>query len=322
MDKWEKVVTLHRLLRRSRYSVPLGTILDELDCSESTFHRIRGFMQSRLGAPVDCDRVHGGYRYVETGDGPYELPGCWFTRDEIEALLLLDNAVENLHEGYFSDLLRPVRKRFEPLVRAQSTSIKKLRERIRIIPIAARASNPDIFRTIASAIISRRRIGITHHTLDKKESLQREISPQALIRYRDNWYADAFCHLRGGLRTFALNRIESVRPSSLPFRPVPEEELETFFAASYGIFTGPADKQAVIDFTGNAAREVSCENWHPRQQGEWIAENTFRLTIPYGHPRELVMDVLRWGEEAEIAEPSELREAVKTTIEKMREKYK
>lgn len=322
MDKWEKVVTLHRLLRRSRYSVPLEKILAELDCSKATFYRIRDFMQSRLGAPVDYDRAHGGYRYIETGDGPYELPGCWFTKDEIEALLLLDGAIENIHEGYFTELLRPVRKRFEPLVKAQSTSIEKLRERIRIIPMTGRACNRDIFRTVASAIVVRRRITVTHHSLDSDKTLQRDLSPQALVRYRDNWYVDAWCHLRDGLRTFALSRIGKAGYAQGNYRVVPKKILEKFFAASYGIFTGPADKQAVIDFTGAAAREVSCENWHPQQKGEWLSATTYRLTIPYGHHRELVMDILRWGELAEVIEPPDLREIVGTTIEKMREKYK
>ncbi|MBN1757919.1 MAG: WYL domain-containing protein [Chitinispirillaceae bacterium] len=323
MTKWEKVVTLHRLLGRSRYSVPLKTILAELDnCSEATFHRIRDFMRSNLGAPLEYDRAHGGYRYTPSDDGPYELPGFWLTKDEIEAFICIDNAIENLHEGYFSDLLAPLRKRFEPLIRAQSTSLETLRERIRIISHAGRECNQDIFRTVASAIMHRRCLSITHHTLENRVPLQRDISPQTLVRYRDNWYVDAFCHLRGELRTFSLSRIETAGYVAINYRHIPKRELETFFAESYGIFTGPAGKLAVIDFSGAAAREVASENWHPRQKGEWLSTTTYRLTIPYSHDRELIMDILRWGELAEVVGPPELREAVKTTIEKMREKYK
>jgi predicted DNA-binding transcriptional regulator YafY len=43
--------------------------------------------------------------------------------------------------------------------------------------------------------------------------------------------------------------------------------------------------------------------------------------IPYGHSRELIMDVLRWGDEAEVIEPKELREAVVTMVEKMKKNY-
>ncbi|MBN2187864.1 MAG: hypothetical protein JW699_00310 [Chitinispirillaceae bacterium] len=45
MDKWEKVLTLHRLLNSRTYTIPLDTILNEIECSEATFHRIRCFLQ-------------------------------------------------------------------------------------------------------------------------------------------------------------------------------------------------------------------------------------------------------------------------------------
>jgi proteasome accessory factor C len=323
MNKWEKIVAFHRLLERNHYPVPLTTILAELDnCSEATFHRIRTFMQSNLGAPLEYDRAHGGYRYTPSENGPYELPGFWLTKDEIEALLCIDNAVEKLHEGYFSDLLAPLRKRFEPLIKEQSTTLETLRERIRIIPMAGRECNREIFRTIAGAILQRRCVAIAHHTLENRESRLREISPQTLVRYRDNWYVDAFCHLRGELRTFSLSRITGAEYVARVYHSIPKKERETFFAESYGIFTGPADKLAVIDFTGAAAHEVASENWHPRQEGEWLSATTYRLAIPYGHHRELVMDILRWGENAEVAGPPELRASVAATIEKMRKNYK
>jgi predicted DNA-binding transcriptional regulator YafY len=322
MDKWEKVVLFHRLLSRSKYSVPLKTILDELGCSEATFHRIRGFMRSSLGAPIVFNRNYGGYSYDKTDGQTFELPGFWLTKDEIEALLCLDNAVESMHEGFFSDLLDPVRKRFEPLLKAQRTTLNTLRERIKILSIGSRDCDREIFRTIAAAVVRRRRIAITHRPLEDDEPLKRVVSPQALVRYRDNWYVDAFCHLRKHLRTFALNRIESAGPAKGKFRKVPAGKMQAFYADSYGIFTGPADKKAVIDFTGTAAREVSNEQWHPKQKGEWFNDKTFRLAVPYGHSRELVMDILRWGEEAEVKGPEELRKTVKSKIKGMMKKYR
>ena len=94
------------------------------------------------------------------------------------------------------------------------------------------------------------------------------------------------------------------------------------FASAYGIFTGPASRRAIIEFTGTAAREVSHEIWHPQQQGQWLGETIWRLSIPYGNSRELVMDVLRWGDCAIVKEPRALREEVKRIIGKMGKKYK
>ncbi len=321
MDKWEKVVLFHRLLSRSTYSVPKEQILSELDCSEATFHRIRSFMLSNLGAPIVFDRRYGGYRYDKTGDEPFELPGLWFTRNEIEALLCLDRAVESLHGSFFGDILAPVKKRFEPLLKAQKTRMAVLRDRIKIVPIQSRQIDETLFRTVAGAVISGKPLRIEHAKLPDETPTARIISPQALVRYRDNWYVDAFCHLRNHLRTFALNRIVSAGFAPWKFRKVTAEKMQAFYADSYGIFTGPADKKAVIDFTGTAAHEVSQEKWHPKQQGQWVSDKTYRLTVPYGHSRELVMDILRWGSDAEVIGPKELLKTIKTKIAGMMKKY-
>ena len=173
--------------------------------------------------------------------------------DEIEALFFLDRADEILREGFFHEALTPVRKRFEPLLKAQKTSLTSLRDKIKIIPIALRDCDQNIFRTVAWAVVKRKRIAIEHHHLAKAGPVRRTISPQALVRYRDNWYVDAFCHLRNELRTFELNRIIKAEPDPGAFRSIPKEQIQPFFADAYGIFTGPATKTATIEFTGTAA---------------------------------------------------------------------
>lgn len=307
MDKWEKVMTLHRLLNCRKYAIPLDTILNEIECSEATFHRIRDFLQYTLRAPVIFDRRYNGYRYDTPDDSPFELPGVWFTRDEIEALLCFDSAVESLQPGFFRELLEPLKNRFVPALKAQETTMAALRERIKILSMASRACDPDVFRAIASAVVKRRKLAITHRGLESVNPTPRTVSPQTLVRYRDNWYLDAFCHLRNGLRTFALNRIQTAEAAPGRFKTVPEKQLKCFFAEAYGIFTGPADKTAEIEFYGTAARDVAQQEWHPKQKGRWVDDTTYRLTIPYGHDRELLMDVLKWGENARILNPASLR---------------
>jgi proteasome accessory factor C len=321
MDKWEKVVLLHRTLKACKYCVPLKTIMAELECSEATFHRIRGFMQMRLGAPIVFDRTYGGYCYDTAQAGPFELPGLWFTKKELEALLGFEHAVESLRGGFFRDILAPVKSRFEPVLKAQKTRLDALRDRIKIIPIQSRLIGDALFRTVAGAVVRQRCLHIEHSKLSEKEPTSRTISPQTLVRYRDNWYVDAYCHLRRKLRTFALDRLTKAEPVTDKYHVVSRSAREKFFASAYGIFTGPATKSAVIEFTGTAAREVAHETWHPKQKGQWLNEKTYRLTVPYGHSRELIMDILRWGEWAEVKEPKELREEVGKTIKRAMKNY-
>ena len=49
------------------------------------------------------------------------------------------------------------------------------------------------------------------------------------------------------------------------------------------------------------------EHWHSQQQGRYLADGRYELKVPYSAPRELLMDVLRYGADAEVLDPPSLR---------------
>jgi len=147
------------------------------------------------------------------------------------------------------------------------------------------------------------------------------VSPQRLIYYRDNWYLDAWCHLRGGLRSFSIDAIQALQITSEPAIEIEEAELNRELESGYGIFSGAATHQAVLRFSPQLARWVSRETWHPQQSSDYDAEGYYILRVPYSQDTELVMDILKHGAEVEVLEPSELRERVKQRIAGMQALY-
>ncbi len=81
------------------------------------------------------------------------------------------------------------------------------------------------------AVLQRRRIVIDHHNRGRNETIRREFSPQRLTHYRENWYVDAWCHLRNELRSFGLDAISGVWLGTEPAREVAEEELKAVLDA-------------------------------------------------------------------------------------------
>jgi predicted DNA-binding transcriptional regulator YafY len=110
------------------------------------------------------------------------------------------------------------------------------------------------------------------------------------------------------LRRFALDRITKPELCAEASIDIAEDELDTLQEAGYGVFAGPAVATAIIHFTPDAAHWIADEIWHPAQQKRVTADGTLELTVPYAHPRELLMDVLRYGADAEVVSPPELRE--------------
>jgi proteasome accessory factor C len=184
---------------------------------------------------------------------------------------------------------------------------------VRILGQASRPAGPW-FREIAGALGQRRRLAIRHFNRQRDETLDREVSPQRLVHYRDAWYVDAWCHRREALRSFGLDAVQHASTLDVPATEVADDALDAHFAAAYGIFGGPAEHRAVLRFSVQAARWVAGEQWHPHQEQRWLGDGRLELGIPYGADTELIMDILRHGPDVEVIEPDELREAVKDRL--------
>jgi predicted DNA-binding transcriptional regulator YafY len=94
-------------------------------------------------------------------------------------------------------------------------------------------------------------------------------------------------------------------------KDINEAQLNEHYADAYGIFAGKATQKAVIRFSKNAAKWVADELWHSKQESKVLRSGELEMTIPYSDPRELIMDILKYGAEAEVISPKELRNEIK-----------
>lgn len=51
---------------------------------------------------------------------------------------------------------------------------------------------------------------------------------------------------------------------------------------------------------------MSREEWHPQQCGRWLQDGCDDLQVPYIDEKEIVMDVLRHGNQVRVAQPAQL----------------
>ena len=104
----------------------------------------------------------------------------------------------------------PLRARLEMLLEeGQVARPTRSASACAMLPQAARALPADVFEIVAAATLKRRRLRIAYAARSTAEATERSVSPQRLVHYRDNWYLDAWCHLRDGLRKFAVDAIAS-----------------------------------------------------------------------------------------------------------------
>ncbi len=192
MDLFDRIYCLDRVLRQSRYPVPHAVLQEKLECSRATTNRIIRDMRDFLGAPIQYDRKTEGYRYTQTGDQPYDLPGLWFNASELHALLTVQHLLAEIQPGLLESHIAPLRERIERILKSKGTAQGDTTRRIRILRMAGRRCDPENFPTVAGAVLGRKRLLIVYHgrTNDKTtkrthlsathRSLPRQLVPRRL----------------------------------------------------------------------------------------------------------------------------------------------
>jgi predicted DNA-binding transcriptional regulator YafY len=319
MDRTERFYRIQQLLRQNRV-VPASTFLRDLEISLATFKRDLEYMRSRLNTPIVWDRDLNGYRY-DRAMPVQELPGLWFTDTEIYALLTMERLLQGLEPGLLGPHVAPLLERLKAAIGSGAHPAEEIHKRIRILHLAKRMLPPQYFQLAAGAVLQRHRLRITYYSRARDEVTQRDLSPQRLVHYRENWYLDAWCHLREDIRSFAVDAIRDAHLLDEPALEVSDEQLDAVLSSGYGIFSGRDVRWARLRFSPHRARWVAAEQWHPQQRARTEPDGSYVLELPYSDARELIMDILKHGAEIEVLEPPQLRQEVADALRAAAARY-
>lgn len=332
MDRTERFYKIELLLR-SRGCVSFAALREALDVSPATLKRDLQYLRDRMDAPIVYDAHDNGYRFDGASAHPgaaarHELPGLWFSENEIHALLTMHQLLAGLDDdGVLARHLQPLVDKLQGMLGADAAQARELMRRVKVIGTARRRVPSRHFELLGSALVQRRRVWLRYFKRsDRSESL-REVSPQRLVNYRATWYLDAWCHASDGLRRFALDAVREARLLDTKARPVAVRELEASLDAGYGIYgaTGTALRWATLHFSAEAAQWVANEEWHPQQKARWLGGaagvGDYELQVPYGDPTELMMDILRHGDSVTVVGDKPLASAVARRLHAAASRY-
>lgn len=315
------------ILENSRQPVSRARLMDELEISAATFKRDLDMLRDQMHAPIKWVPGEGGrergYILEDKGwsSGKLGLPKAWFSASEIYALLMIHELASHIGPGLLTEHLQPLITRVTLMLSAAEDTPEDVRARVRLLNSASKRSGSPYFEIVARAAVKRRRLKLLYFTRSRNDRSERVVSPQVIVHYKENWYLVAWCHKADGLRMFALDAIEEAVLMKEPAKSVAKKLVEEIVGRDFGIYFGKERKLAKLLFTAKQAPWVRSETWHKDQVGESTDDGGFLLTVPYSDPRELVLEILRYGPDVRVLEPTELQQVVAQRLRAAADQY-
>ncbi len=218
-----------------------GTCADEIAGRLGVTQRaVRRYVAILREAGVPIESVRGRYGGYRLGRGA-RLPPVVFTEDE--ALGLVMAVLESHPEAIDRDEL--VGSALTKVIRALPESVGREAATLRDYAAAAtdrRAAHPDpaVTSALVRAVASRRRARIRYKSAHGRDQ-ETEVDPWAVVVRHGHWYLICHSHHVDALRTYRIDRIQSVEATSRSFSPPgdldPVALLETHLGQGWGLPT-------------------------------------------------------------------------------------
>ena len=245
------LAVLELLQAHQRLSGP--ELAERLEVDLRTVRRYVTMLQD-LGIPVEGERGrHGGYR-LRPG---FKLPPLMFTDDEALAVTLGLLAARRLGLAVTAPAVEGALAKLErvlpPAVRQRVAAVQEALVTDLAPPAEAPAS--AVVATLSVAAQEGRRVWLRYGSA-RGEETERAVDPYGLVYLSGRWYAAGYCHLRGGLRTFRLDRVLDVQPRAELFTRPPDFDSLAYVQRALATMPGTWRVEVLLDTSLEEAQRV------------------------------------------------------------------
>ena len=184
-----------------------------------------------------------------------------------------------------------------------------------------KSSGTALINGILYAIQNNFQIAFTHTKFWNMEITQRTIKPIAIKESQHRWYLIAQDNKNGSIKNFGFDRIADLKISADKFKPI-VFDMDKKYQHAFGIETYEPVQRIVLSFTWQQGNYIKSFPLHSSQKVLHDTEEELLIEL-YMHPtNDFIMELLKYGDQVEVYEPSTLRKAVKIRIEEMIKIYK
>ncbi len=275
------------------------------------------------GFPLYDERYEGKvyWRLSEEYSG---LPLATLSLSETAALYFSKKLVINLAAPPFSDDIASAFKKIESalpernvkfldnldaMISVRADAPKDLEYHKKTIGIVMEAINEDV------------KVKMQYYSVHSQQKKTYTIHPYRLMYFRGGLYLFAYVEEYKQIRTFAVERIESIEKTREKFEKPKDFSVESYLESAFGVVKeDPFDVEIV--FNRDIAEYVRSRVWHPSQQVREIGGGRITMKMHVGGEFELGSWILSFGPSATVISPERLRRRVEAELARALENYR
>ncbi|MGW7075854.1 helix-turn-helix transcriptional regulator [Streptomyces sp. NPDC054866] len=313
------------LLLQARPSMTAAELAGELEVSERTITRDAQAL-SEAGVPVYADRGRaGGYRLI----GGYRTRLTGLGRSEAEALFL-SGVPGALREMGLEDAASAARLKVSAaLMPSLRDAPQNASQRFHLDAPGwfKETPAPELLPPLADAVWDDRRVTARYRRQDAE--VERELEPYGLVLKAGVWYLCARVPDTGSFRVYRIDRFTAIAAGEERFVRDEEFDLPGFWEERAEQFTRQLLRSEVVlrlseagvrqlpYATDSASTREALETAGPVDEEGWVT-----LTLRVENEAVAYTQLMALGPEAEVLEPTTLRERFAEAAHSMADRYR
>jgi len=305
----------------SRLGKSAGELAEELECHPRTVYRDLAALQT-AGFPIYNEKAEEKHLWSLLDTVKHQIP-IPFNLPELMALYFAGDMMKVFRGTVFYDSLESLFHKVKTTLPPESKKfIRNVEQTLHLglKPYKQYSTFREIINRVNEAALNRKSLDMVYYTMSRKKESRRKVDPYKIWFFNGTFYLIGFCHVRGEVRIFALDRIKMLHQTNETFE-IPEDfSLEDFIGPSFGVFQGEP-VHIKVWFSPEVAGYVKEKVWHQSQKIHPQEDGSILFEADAAGTDEIKFWIMSWGSHALVLEPESLRDETKTEAELMAGRY-
>jgi len=301
-SKFDALMTILNKLDHSE-KVTKQSLMEDLEISERSAYRYVQILQNS-GFRIKYDRQKQSYSFED---------GFSLAKPNVSVEELLAISLAKRMLGTFGTGMEKSLSAIESKLSAKQSVLPKH------IILKASDTTPKIdsyLGALHQAIMSFQKVDILYQPVHSAEETRRTIDSHYLFFHEGFWYLRGHCHKDREMRTFALDRIVTLKTLSEHFLPKavsPEEEL----AASFGTWLDGDPTEVVLQFDKEIKQQILRKKWHQSQKNKELKNGKIEIKFIVKGLGGIKKWIYQWIPNVKVIAPKKLWQELNNDMKQM-----